>query len=402
MKQVLLFGFALILTAVGIGLYMRPSAAPKVSSDISSNKVVTVFTLYRISGEVFYKKENDSNYSLLEGDKIELPNHTLVKTTIGKATVLLEDKSMITLKENTQIEVSSDESGFDIKQFLGTTYHRVETIVTGKTYEVRTPTTLAAVRGTKFAVSYDGVKKETKVAVTEHKVSVNEIDDMMSTSTPESDSTTVDEGKTLTNKLTGTGGGMTMIETKKDTLMQNLIDEEVVMDEVYEDVKQSENKEDFRRRVEDILLKEEVRQEEKRSEKKTQIELEKREVETKKQTREDVLPVNKSEVEENITKKLDDQVVNKKMDEEAFFGSFEPLFINLFYVDEQHTPCSFRGGASERVKQVVSFANESGYPFTSTTKLTDFAEGIAKFCTTKDKKLYNELQERFDAEYPYQ
>lgn len=399
MKQVLLFGFALILTAVGIGLYMRPDAPAKVTNEAPVNKVVSLFTLYRISGEVFYKKETDSNFSLLEGESIELPNHTTVKTTVGKATVLLDDRSMITLKENTQIEVVSSDGGFDIMQFFGTTYHRVETLVTGKTYEVRTPTTLAAVRGTKFAVFYDATKKETKVAVTEHRVAINEIENMTSTSTIIEDSTMVEEGKTLTYVPGRTGTDMTMVETKRDATMQNLINEEVVMDEVYEDVKQSETKEDFRRRVKDILLKEEIRQEEKRTEQKT--ELEKKETVPARESLEDGTPIKKNTNEETAPTAVVSSPV-KKMDEETFFGAFEPLFIKLFYMDEQHTPCTFRGTSTERVKQVVSFANENGYPFTSTSKLGVFAEDIAKFCTTKDKALYNELQQRFDAEYPYQ
>ncbi len=395
MKQVVLFGFALIIIAAGVGFFMRPSSQVATPNDtVTTSKVDTVFTLYKIQGEVFYKKESDTDFVVLEKESIELPNKTTVKTAKGKATVLLADRSMITLKENTELEVVSSEQGFNIKQFFGTTYHRVETLVTGKVYEVRTPTTLAAVRGTKFAVTYDLLKKETKVAVTEHKVSVNETDETSGTSTPRHQDTMVEEGKTLTHKPGSKGSGMLMSDTKNDTTMQNVVDEESALDQVYEDVKRSESSEDFKRRVQDIFLKEEIKQEqseEREGAKKDTILQTKEPTPVLKDTKKDTTPT-----QDPATSTV------KKVDEETYFASFEPMFIKLFYVDEQYTPCSFRGSASDRVKQVVAFARDSGYPITSTAKLTLFAEDIASFCVTKDKSAYNELQERFDAVYPYQ
>jgi hypothetical protein len=44
----------------------------------------------------------------------------------------------------------------------------------GNTYEVRTPNTLAAIRGTKFAVIYDPIRKKTFLVVTEHNVEVTQ------------------------------------------------------------------------------------------------------------------------------------------------------------------------------------------------------------------------------------
>lgn len=401
MKQVLLFGFALVITAVGIGFYMRPSPSSLVKETDKATTTV-VFTLYRTNGEVFYRKQSDNNFSSLSSASIELPNNTTVKTTSGKATVLLVDKSLITLKENTEIIVSLEEKGYSIQQMFGKTYHRVETLLTGKTYEVRTPTTLAAVRGTKFGVSYDMRSKETKIAVTEHKVAVEEIDTITGTTTREKEETYVEEGKTVTvkdKKDSSLSDVMIMSNTKDEKEMQQLINEEVAMDEVYEDIKQSGDMDEFKKKVEEVIIKEEVSREEASESAERELTVQKKEeikVENKKAENTKETTVKNEETERVPT------VPVKKISEEDFFTQFEPMFIKLFYVDEEAEPCSFRGTADDRVKQITSLADESGYPLTSTTKLNLFAKDIATYCATKDKALYLELQKRFDEEYPYQ
>lgn len=392
MKQVLLFGFGLLLLAVVIGLYMRPDA-PAEPQVLSGGGTTSMFMLYRTSGEVLYKKEGDNNFSSITADEIRLPNKTSVKTANGKAYVLFEDASMITLKENTEVIVSIDDGNISIKQMFGKTYHRVQTLLTGKSYEVRTPTTLAAVRGTKFAVSYDEVKKETKVAVTESKVAVKDVEDMNSTSTiPLEEFTMVEEGDTATINSAENSGPkdrpVTLTKTENEGEMKKMIEDEIIMDEVFDSKESIPSVEEFKRKLEEVM-KEEEKQETEETVLRKEVEEIKKE-EDKKPAAEAI----KEEVRESAT-------VVKKLDEEAFFNKFEPLFVRLFYIDDQMEPCAFKGQPEDRVREIATLAKESGYPLTSTISLTAFARDIAEFCSTKEESMKTRLQTRFDSEYPY-
>ncbi len=391
MKQVLFFGFSLLLLAVIVGLYMRPDT-------VTSNPVSTIsgttstFTLYRTTGDVFYKKERDNNFSLVETDEMRLPNRTSIKTANGKAYVLFEDTSIVSLKENTEIVIVIDDGNVIVKQMFGKTYHRVKTLLTGKSYEVRTPTTLAAVRGTKFAVSYDEIKKETKVAVTESKVAVKDVEDMNSTSTtPLEEFTMVEEGKTATINSAENSGPkdrpVTLTKTADEEEMREMIHDEIIMDEVFDSKERVSTREEFVRKVEEVVAEEKKSEEIKDSAKESEIA---KKVEGKKTVVEDV----KEEIKES-------PVIVKKLDEETFFNKFEPLFIRLFYIDDQMEPCAFKGQPEDRVREIFTLAKESGYPLTSTMSLTAFARDIGEFCTTKEESLKIKLQARFDNEYPY-
>ena len=352
-----------------------------------------MFTLYRTNGEVFFKKDGDNNFSVFSGENIQLPNKTTVKTVNGKAYVLFEDTSVITLKENTEIVVKIEDKNISILQMFGKTYHRVETLLAGKTYEVRTPTTLAAVRGTKFGVSYDLTKKETKIAVTESKVAVKDIEDMMSTSTiPAEEFTLVGEGNTATINSAQNSGPkdrpITLTKTENESEMKDLVDDEAVMDEVFESIKSPNNRDEFKKKLEEMMKEQE----------KDTVKAETDPVNDDVKKEDSNLPVEQKEVKEEVVK---GEIIVKKIDEEAFFNKFEPLFVRLFYVDDQMTPCAFKGTPEDRVREISSLAKESGYPFTSTTNLVTFAKDIALYCSTKQENARSALQRRFDEEYPY-
>ncbi len=404
MKQVLLFGCGLFLAAILAGLYMRPAPAPQPTSASSASGIGTSFTLYRLSGEVFYKKEGDNNFSTVKEEKIKIPNKTTVKTVNGKAYVLFEDTSVITLKENTEIIVKVEDKNVSVMQMFGKTYHRVETLLTGKTYEVRTPTTLAAVRGTKFAVSYDVAKKETKIAVTESKVAVKDVEDMMSTSTISLEEfTLVEEGNTATiNSVENSRSKdrpVTLSKIENEDEMKKMVDEEVRLDEVFETLKSSDQ-ELFKERLEEAMIREMATREEGKNEKrKDEIKRNAIPVTEDVIKKDTVSPAEQGKLKEDTSK---DEVVVKKIDEETFFNNFEPLFVRLFYMDEQMSPCTFKGSPEDRVKQISSLAKESGYPLVSTTNLISFAKDIALYCSTKREDMRDVLQKRFDAEYPYQ
>lgn len=112
----------------------------------------SAFTLYRESGEVFYKTSEASSYLSMTDNKVDLPSGSFIKTGKGLAQIVYPDNSVMSLDENTELQIHIDSAGTSIYQNAGNTWHRVESLSKGKEYKVETPTTLAAVRGTKFAV----------------------------------------------------------------------------------------------------------------------------------------------------------------------------------------------------------------------------------------------------------
>lgn len=109
------------------------------------------FTLLIEKGTVYYKEEG-KEYVKAEGQTLELPNNAYLKTEGAYAHVILPDKSMISLDQNTEILITFDGNSTEIKQFLGKTWHRVHTLTQDEDYTVTTSTAVAAVRGTKFNV----------------------------------------------------------------------------------------------------------------------------------------------------------------------------------------------------------------------------------------------------------
>lgn len=135
-----------------------------------------MIVLYWESGEVFYtagsgEAKLDKDYS-----STVIDTGTQVRTVEGSAYVLFPDNSMMSIDEDTTIIIEYSKDKVSILQTLGNTYHRVKTLESGQQYEVRTPGTLAAVRGTSFAVLLDSKTKKTNVKVTESKVSVKKLD----------------------------------------------------------------------------------------------------------------------------------------------------------------------------------------------------------------------------------
>lgn len=137
-----------------------------------------MITLYREFGDVFYTPSGETQEVKLNGEQVSAPIEpgTQVRTLEGSAYVLFPDNSMLSIDKNTTLVIEYTKEKVSILQTLGNTYHRVKTLESGQQYEVRTPGTLAAVRGTKFAVLLDGKTKKAKVKVTESKVNVKKLD----------------------------------------------------------------------------------------------------------------------------------------------------------------------------------------------------------------------------------
>ena len=148
---------------------------PVVAQPITTTKPPETIYIYRESGEISFKPEGTSNYTSITSDTVTVPDHVSVKTGEGRGYVMFPDNTTISLATGTEIIIAYSPTKVSIMQLVGSTYHRVTSLVTGSTYIVRTPNTLASVRGTKFAITYNPSNKKTIVAVTEHSVEVTQI-----------------------------------------------------------------------------------------------------------------------------------------------------------------------------------------------------------------------------------
>jgi hypothetical protein len=423
-KNTLYFSALFLLIIITGGIYFMRS--PSVQKELLLNKEEKVILLYKENGDVSFKIPNANNFEKLATPSTVIPNLTIVHTDTGNASVLLPDNSLISLDKNTEITINYTESKTSIYQSFGKTYHRVEKLLSGDTYQVQTPGTLAAVRGTKFAVNYNEKTKKTKVAVTENSVQVSSIPKTVGTTTPPAGETVViEEGKTVSvvtvEKITvEMPSVMNIVDTKNDVEMNAYVEEEKKVDIKLEEIKKtSTDTEEFRKEMKrelfnDVSEDEFVRPEEEnvpetQTEDKTDTQTDKQDdANVKEETKLEEKPDTKIEtpVKEDIKKTPETQETTtaiRKMTEEEYFDLFNDMFIKYFYIDEGDSTCLLKVPPEERVRLVTSFAKNNGYPFTSGSgdTLFAFAKDINGYCMQKDSQVKIKLQTRFDDEFPY-
>ncbi len=410
----------LILVAVGVYFTLvNKKVQPLISAEDAS------VLLYVEDGDVSYKTEEMDTFQKATTSPTLISNNTLVYTGLGHASILFPNNSSVSLDQYTELKVTYADKKVTLFQTLGVTYHRVEALVTGATYEVETPGTVASVRGTKFAVKYDKKTKETKVAVTESKVQVSTFTPLSSgSSTKEIKETLLlEEGKTARMKEVrqATEKAIVVDETEKDEEMKVWVEVNKKRDAVIDTLKtEMVDKQEARVELKSMLRgekewdeerykKESIEEEDSTEEEttaSTKIEedrtVKKGADEERKESKEEQ---SKKEVKEETKKESTTSSTGStrpivKMNEEAFFDRFNTMFINYFYLDEQDSACSVKLSPSERVSSVTSFAKESGYPFSS-PNLLDFAQEVSAYCDRKNADVKVKLQGRFDVEFPY-
>ena len=127
------------------------------------------FLLVLEAGEVSFRSEG-GEYERLDLEEVELVSGSYVKTGgDGLAHVVLQNNSVVSLDNNTELQVNISEEKTSVFQLIGSTWNRIENI---SGYEVQTSDIVAAVRGTVFAVdiSPDG----SDVTVIESEVEVSD------------------------------------------------------------------------------------------------------------------------------------------------------------------------------------------------------------------------------------
>lgn len=373
-----------------------------ITTSSSQNDDGTIL-LYPESGDVTYRVTPDAAPQKAVTSPTLIPNQAIVDTGIGRATILLPDNSSISLDNNTEITVNYSKKKTTMYQKFGMTYHRVEALLSGSTYQVQTPGTLAAVRGTKFAVRYDAKTKKTKVSVTEHKVEVSTVPSDLgagvASTTQKSETVIVEEGKMMSVEAVKEKSGSLMQlmhsdDMKKDKEMNTWVEENKKNDNTIELLKKAEPSKDvYRDKVKEMFLDSTKNNKELEAPVKEESSLKKDD---------EVTSIKKTDTQnsEVVKKTIDELVPIKKMDDEEFYTTFEPLFIKYFYIDDTDSTCDVRVTPEERVKIVSDYATKNGHPFSNITLLS-FAKTIDTYCIDKNKDTKARLQDRFDDEYPF-
>jgi hypothetical protein len=369
------------------------------SSALSSDQPIL---LYVESGDVSYKTTPDGQLIKATTSPTEIPNKTTVHTDNGKASVLLPSNSSFSIGANTEVVINYTQTKTSLFQNFGSTYHRVEALTSGQSYEVQTPGTLAAVRGTKFAVNYNPTTKKTKVAVTEHTVDVMRLN-VPAGGASSTNELVMTEGKTavVVNAESGApspvNGGMSTITTANDGEMSTWVgsnrQEDAALDKIKEDAKKSNV--DLRTEMRKVLFNDSG---------------DHKEVESAPGKDEDtpspnspVVPPTKATTDTNpVINIVAPKVVapTVRIDDDTYFSKFNDMFVMYFYLDDTDSTCSVRLSPTERVAKVTAYAVDNGRPITSTSLLS-FAQAIDAYCTTKDPSVKAKLQARFDDEFPY-
>lgn len=456
---------AIAIGAVGLvtlGYFLFGRANPPLQE---LKKEETSIMLYKESGFVTWRSANEAEYKRVEQDELALPNDVYIKTVEGRGYVVLPDNSNISLDQNTEIHVNFTPQHISIEQFLGSTYHRVASLLQGETYEVRTPGTLAAVRGTKFSVTYDKSKKITRIATTEHVVAVSPIDDItgVATGTPKS----IEEGNVgvVADKKevasSSTQGGkpqersiavlaLTSVPEEKKWISQNkevdrVLDShkevkekrEIIKDLMKELKQEDENsqststpavsststpsspKKQSKDRVEVVkkaVQKVEIRQKEKKNatpeNKDIQLPAKTATTTASKEIVKPTVPA-VSGVSSPATEQVTQTPTLKSFsmvgetlnpEDQAFIDGFYTLYEKYFFVDGTGAVCTMdanQTGAS-MVANLEKIANAAGYVLPRKTELLALADSIVAAC--KDGTISSKvptLQTNFDVVYPF-
>lgn len=405
------------LFSISIGLIVLAAAFFFFKNNKTDQQGVTKteeaeIMLFIERGDVSYKTAAMQTFVKATSSPTVISNNTQVHTGIGVATILFPNNGSVTLDEYTELNVVYSEKEVTLFQTLGSTYHRVEALVTGSTYHVETPGTLAAVRGTRFAVKYDKKTKKTKVAVTENNVEVSKFVQDASTSTKRIlQSQLVGVGKTaqVDSQATSTATSsrsFLVVDTSTDNEMKPWLDTNKNRDAALERFKSSNmNREQLRNELREMFLNRNVdtafpgTQEVTKPTTNVNTTTNTTTNTTNTTNTTTVLPKTTTNTTTTNTTSTT-TVVIKKIDPEIFFDKFNALYFNHFYLDEQDLACTIKATPLERVRIITSYANASGYPFVSAT-MSGFAEAVVGYCANKDPIVKTKLQARFDVEFPY-
>jgi hypothetical protein len=389
--------------------------------------------IYREYGDVSFKEKTATNYTKVTDEKMLIPNYASVKTTDGRGYIIFPDNSTITLSTSTEIEINYTPTKVSIMQLLGTTYHRVTTLVQGNTYEVRTPNTLAAIRGTKFAVVYNPSSKKTLVAVTEHSVEVTQTKEngtALRAPVMVQEESLAEVRSATSTEITGTGtskdnGSVTIRATSEVPEIKQFIDENKVIDKEYDKTPLENRGKDLEILIKS-LQKAAVNSPSSTSDPETRVTTVTKALdnlnikETVPVTTTTKVPVTSqtptpttriittttATVSQASTSLRELPVTAEELTptDEAFVDTFYAAYERYFLVDTPSTYCEKIKGMTARdiIAALLAITNKAGVILPKQTELTTFATDLVTSCA--DGTIANKaaiFKTRFDTTYPY-
>jgi hypothetical protein len=174
-------------------------------------------------GEVFLVKQ----------DQTETPIEIQAKVTSGDtmrtgaksfATVQFADKGLVRIQENTTLSISDMFSTGTGELILkeGQVLTKINKLIKGEQFKIKTPTAVASVRGTEYSTTYTGGKSV--IAVKNGKVAVATRDAAEEGTEPAyTEKTVVDEGSAAVVTSEGEGAAaVTKVETRPISEVENL------------------------------------------------------------------------------------------------------------------------------------------------------------------------------------
>jgi hypothetical protein len=158
------------------------SASEEIASPETDSSTADVATaqekveVVSFSGTVEVRRDGSFDYQAAEEGMLLVSGDT-IKTGAGASAILgfdEEDRNIVRVEENTTsvIVLKGDEK---IELLQGEVFSIIQSLPTGTSFEVRTPTAVAGARGTEWATRYDG--QETQVEAYEDMPFVKMIDE---------------------------------------------------------------------------------------------------------------------------------------------------------------------------------------------------------------------------------
>ena len=431
----ILFGLVLLGLVGGSFYYTNMRHDDMNVTVATSTQMTESIYVYKEYGDISFKNKTASTYTQVSDKKMLIANYSSVKTGDGRGYVIFPDNSSITLSSSTEIEISYEPTKTSIMQLLGSTYHRVTSLATGNKYEVRTPNTLAAVRGTKLAVTYNPKTKKTFVAVTEHTIEVTQTkEDGSIAKAP----VLIQEGNlaevqsstsTAQTSSTQLGGSVTVRKNDEVNDIKILIEENKPLDKEYDKTPLEERKQ-LMEKIIDSLQKESstTKSTNEGAETKPETRTETvirviKQVDTTTRSVEKTLPTTVKEEIKVVTPlqsevaatKVSEVVSTRKLiiftasedpskEEETFVNSFYTMYERLYLVDDAQVYCKNIGNksAKEMLASLLTITNQAGYILPDQTELLSFGTDLTNACA--DGSISNKsssFKTRFDTAYPY-
>jgi hypothetical protein len=174
MKKIYLIAASIAAIVIGTGLFLTLHKSDKNVQPTAEIKKAEAANVIFVIGDTKVKHDNGEFAPLSQGDKLAKNDIVL---TGKKSNVLIQVGNLGVMKilENTEFSFKELNNNGFTEVFLsqGGVYSKIIKLEKDNSYRVKTPTCVAAVRGTQFLAQYDSAKKgKSEIQVLDGKVAV--------------------------------------------------------------------------------------------------------------------------------------------------------------------------------------------------------------------------------------